>query len=144
MLCSCWRERKKKKHFPLTHWSTCFLNTPVCTSESLSSGLLERQGHHHGPGCLVRTKPSLSPRAEEANTSPSILNLFPASHPMGRDEAVEHLGASWWSFLTQVVMPQARCAYTKLYTQHRLLTVNWGPLRTGFSPGLPPCWPCLL
>lgn len=36
-----------------------------------------------------------------------------------------------------VVMPQAGCAYTKLYTQHRSLTVNWGPLRTGFSPGLP-------
>lgn len=75
---------------------------------------------------------------------PSILNLFPVSHPMGRDEAAEHPGASWWSFLTQVVMPQARCAHTKLCTQHRSLTVNWGPLRTGFSPGLPPCWLCLL
>lgn len=71
---------------------------------------------------------------------PSILNLFPASHPVGRDEAEEHPRASWWSFLIQVVMPQARFAYSKLCTQRRSLPVSWGPLRTGFSPGLPLCF----
>lgn len=57
----------------------------------------------------------LGPRTPVPPPHPKLLRM---PHPRRGQEAAEHPGGSWWSFLIQVMMTQDRCVYTKLSAQH--------------------------